>query len=75
MHCFYVFLIIQSDLGDRLMGAFQSNSKIPYSDVNLKDKSGRPPNWGPDSSLAEVSTIQLEFNDLSQSVTNPSYQV
>ena len=57
------------------MGAFKSGSSIPYSDVNLKDRAGRPPAWGPDSSLAEVATIQLEFNDLSQSLTNPRFQV
>ena len=57
------------------MGAFNSQSSIPYSDVNLKDKAGRPPNWGPDSSLAEVATIQLEFNDLSHALVNPIFQV
>lgn len=76
---FYILIIfqicIQSDLGERLMGAFNSRSSIPYSDVNLKDKSGRPPNWGPDSSLAEVATIQLEFNDLSHTLVNPLFQV
>lgn len=69
-----MYLNKASDLGDRLMGAFKSSSKIPYSDVNLKERQGRPPNWGPDSSLAEVATIQLEFNDLSQSLMNPQYQ-
>ena len=57
------------------MGAFNSRSSIPYSDVNLKEKSGRPPSWGPDSSLAEVATIQLEFNDLSHTLNNPMFQV
>ncbi|XP_066920509.1 endoplasmic reticulum mannosyl-oligosaccharide 1,2-alpha-mannosidase-like [Clytia hemisphaerica] len=69
-----MYLNKASDLGERLMGAFKSSSSIPYSDVNLKDKAGRPPAWGPDSSLAEVATIQLEFNDLSMSLTNPRYQ-
>ncbi len=31
-----VFLQKAKDLGDRLMGAFESPSGIPYSDVNLK---------------------------------------
>lgn len=57
------------------MGGFSSRSKIPYSDVHLKDKAGRPPAWGPDSSLAEVATIQLEFKDLSNSMINPKYKV
>jgi len=63
-----------ADLGNRLMGAFKSNSKIPYSDVHLQDKQGRPPAWGPDSSLAEVATIQLEFNDLSFTLQNPRFK-
>ena len=57
------------------MGAFKSTSKIPYSDVILGDKSGRPPAWSPDSSLSEVATIQLEFKDLSYLLNNPSYKV
>lgn len=57
------------------MGGFSSGSKIPYSDVHLRDKAGRPPGWGPDSSLSEVTTIQLEFIDLSNSLNNPKYKV
>jgi hypothetical protein len=43
------------------MAAFESTSPVPYSDVNLKQRTGHSPSWG-DSSLSEVSTIQLEFN-------------
>ena len=57
------------------MGAFGSTSKIPYADVVLGSKQGRPASWGPDSSLAEVATIQLEFNDLSLSLQNPRFKV
>ena len=49
-----------------MMGAFDSVSGIPYSDVNLKSKSGHSPKWSPDSSTSEVTTIQLEFRDLSR---------
>ncbi|XP_065646792.1 endoplasmic reticulum mannosyl-oligosaccharide 1,2-alpha-mannosidase [Hydra vulgaris] len=69
-----MYLEKAADLGDRLMGAFTSLSKIPYSDVTLGTKRGRPPAWGSDSSLSEVSTIQLEFNDLSYSLQNPSFR-
>ena len=49
--------------GDRLLAAFTSGSKIPFSDVNLGQRTARAPSWG-DSSLSEVSTIQLEFQYL-----------
>ena len=51
---------------DRLMGAFDTLSGVPYSDVNLKTKTGHAPKWSPDSSTSEVTTIQLEFRDLSR---------
>jgi len=61
-----VFLEKAKDLGQRLMGAFSSSSGIPYSDVNLKSTRGHAPKWSPDSSTSEVTTIQLEFRDLSR---------
>ncbi|GFR89029.1 mannosyl-oligosaccharide 1,2-alpha-mannosidase [Elysia marginata] len=54
-----------TELGQRLLPAFNSRSKIPYSDVNLAQGHARAPRWGPDSSTAEVATLQLEFRDLS----------
>lgn len=62
------------DLGDRLMYCFDSPSKIPYSDVNLKTKKAHPPRWGPDSTTSEVTTIQLEFRDLSRIFRDPKYE-
>lgn len=59
-----LFLRKAIDLGDRLMPSFKSGSGIPYSDVNLFTHHSHPPQWGPDSSVSEVTTIQLEFNDL-----------
>ncbi|XP_059157352.1 endoplasmic reticulum mannosyl-oligosaccharide 1,2-alpha-mannosidase-like isoform X2 [Physella acuta] len=61
------------DLGERLLNAFNHNSKIPYSDVNLANGIARPPKWGPDSSTSEVTTIQLEFRDLSLITGNPRF--
>lgn len=69
-----MFLEKAADLGERLLGAFNSRSKIPYSDVLLRDKVGKPPSWSPDSSLSEVTTIQLEFKDLSYALNNPAYK-
>lgn len=57
------------------MPCFDSPSKIPYSDVNLKTKKAHPPRWGPDSTTSEVTTIQLEFRDLSRILNDPTYEV
>jgi len=69
-----VFLEKAIDLGDRLMGSFDTPSGIPYSDVNLKTGKAHAPKWSPDSSTSEVSTIQLEFRDLSRATNNPKYE-
>lgn len=61
-----MFLEKAKDLGYRLAGAFNSPSRVPYSDVNLATKAGKQPAWGAESSLAEFTTIQLEFRDLSR---------
>ena len=57
------------------MPAFQSGSPVPYSDVNLRDHTAHAPRWGPDSSTSEVTTIQLEFIDLSRQTGDPKYEV
>lgn len=53
------------------MPCFLSPSGIPYSDVNLSAMLAHAPKWSPDSSTSEVSTIQMEFRDLSR-LTNIS---
>ena len=67
--------LIQIDLGDRLLPCFKSRSNVPYSDVNLMKGVAHAPRWGPDSSVSEVSTIQLEFKDLSYITGNSKYGV
>ncbi|CAL1536742.1 unnamed protein product [Lymnaea stagnalis] len=62
------------ELGNRLLPAFNHGSKIPYSDVNLATADARPPKWGPDSSTSEVTTIQLEFRDLSLVTGDKKYE-
>ena len=57
------------------MPAFKSASSIPYSDVNLLTHFAHAPRWGPDSSVSEVTTIQLEFKDLSYITGNSKYKV
>ena len=71
----YVCENFQKELGDRLLPCFESPSKIPFSDVNLKTGHSHAPEWGPDSSVSEVSTIQLEFRDLSMLTGDEKYQV
>lgn len=69
-----MFLTKATDLGDRLLPCFDSPSQIPYSDVNLATMKAHSPKWSPDSSTSEVTTIQLEFRDLTRSTGNPVYE-
>lgn len=68
-----IFLDKAVDLGDRLMYAFNPKSGVPYSDVNIGTHRAHKPKWGPDSSTSEVTTIQLEFRELSRLTGDPKY--
>ena len=68
------YIFFSSLFFPRLMGSFDTQSGIPFSDVNLKTRLGHAPKWSPDSSTSEVTTIQLEFRDLSRSTGNPMYE-
>jgi mannosyl-oligosaccharide alpha-1,2-mannosidase len=54
------------DLADRLLGAFQTPSGIPLSNINLGTREGVPDmgNQGV-ASLAEAASLQLELKYLS----------
>lgn len=74
-----VFLDRARQLGDGLMPAFGSGwSPIPLSSVSLRDRTARAPaglGWGdPDTSTSEVTSIQLEFVDLSRQTGDPRYE-
>jgi len=69
-----VFLEKARDVGTRLMGSFTSPSGIPYSDLHLRSSRGHAPKWSPDSSTSEVTTIQLEFRDLSRCTNDNSFE-
>lgn len=69
-----MFLTKSAELGNRLLPSFLSPSGIPYSDVNLGERTAHSPKWSPDSSTSEVTTIQLEFRDLSRSLEIPIYE-
>lgn len=68
-------LPLQKDIGSRLMPAFNTPSKIPYSDVNIGKGTAHPPRWTSDSTVAEVTSIQLEFRELARLTQEPQYQV
>ncbi|KAF4098738.1 endoplasmic reticulum mannosyl-oligosaccharide 1,2-alpha-mannosidase isoform X2 [Onychostoma macrolepis] len=69
-----LFLDKAKDIGFRLMPAFKTPSKIPYSDVNIGKGTAHPPRWTTDSTVAEVTSIQLEFRELSRLTQDPQYQ-
>ncbi|XP_062399026.1 mannosidase, alpha, class 1B, member 1b [Sardina pilchardus] len=70
-----LFLEKAIDIGTRLMPAFNTPSKIPYSDVNIGAGTAHPPRWTSDSTVAEVTSIQLEFRELSHVTQDPRYQM
>uniref|UniRef100_A0A668UES3 alpha-1,2-Mannosidase n=1 Tax=Oreochromis aureus TaxID=47969 RepID=A0A668UES3_OREAU len=61
-----LFLDKAKDIGSRLLPAFNTPSKIPYSDVNIGKGTAHPPHWTSDSTVAEVTSIQLEFRELTE---------
>ncbi|KAF2904912.1 hypothetical protein ILUMI_01268 [Ignelater luminosus] len=62
------------DLGDRLLPCFETEMGVPFSDINLFTRKAHAPKWSPDSSTSEVTTIQLEFRDLSRSSGISKYE-
>lgn len=69
-----LFKIKATDLGNRLLPCFNSPSRVPFSDVNLRTGNAHAPRWGPDSSTSEVTTIQIEFRDLSRVTGDIKYK-
>ncbi|KAM9116759.1 endoplasmic reticulum mannosyl-oligosaccharide 1,2-alpha-mannosidase isoform 1-T1 [Pangshura tecta] len=69
-----LFLEKAKDIGSRLMPAFNTPSKIPYSDVNIGRGTAHPPRWTSDSTVAEVTSIQLEFRELSRLTGDEKFQ-
>lgn len=63
-----------TDLADRLMGAYESGSGVPYASVNLNTSRGVPSHMdGGASSTAEATTLQLEMKYLSKLTGEPMY--
>ncbi|POS85078.1 hypothetical protein EPUL_003410, partial [Erysiphe pulchra] len=62
-----LYLEKAKDLADRIIGAFDSPSGIPFASVNLKTSTGLPSHEdGGASSTAEAATLQLEFKYLAK---------
>jgi mannosyl-oligosaccharide alpha-1,2-mannosidase len=63
-----------TDLADRLLGAFDSKSGIPYASINLNTSVGIPSHAdGGASSTAEATTVQLEFKYLAKLTGEAEY--
>lgn len=63
------FLRLATDLGDRLLPAFRTETGMPQRYVNLRTGALR----GPVSNPAEIGTLMLEFGTLSKLTGNPVY--
>ena len=63
-----------SDLADRLLGAYESTSGVPFASINLHTMSGIPSHAdGGASSTAEATTLQLEMKYLSKLTGETTY--
>ena len=63
-----------ADLADRLLGAFNSESGVPYASVNLKTSDGIPSHAdGGASSTAEAASVQLEMKYLAKLTGESNY--
>ncbi|XP_075403801.1 endoplasmic reticulum mannosyl-oligosaccharide 1,2-alpha-mannosidase-like [Tenrec ecaudatus] len=67
-----LFLGKAEDLGERLLPAFQTHSKLPHSHVNLA--TGEVHSAFMQSSVAQVGSIQLEFRELSRLTGKEKFQ-
>lgn len=62
-----LYLEKATDLADRLLGAYDSNSGVPYASVNLHTMQGIPSHDdGGASSTAEATSLQLEMKYLAK---------
>ncbi|KAI4133467.1 MAG: hypothetical protein LQ338_000203 [Usnochroma carphineum] len=69
-----LYLEKATDLADRLLGAFDSNSGVPYASVNLKTLKGVPSHADNGaSSTAEATSLQLEFKYLAMLTGEKDY--
>lgn len=63
-----------TDLAERLLGAFESETGIPYASVNLNTSTGIPSHSDRGaSSTAEATSVQLEFKYLAKLTGEAEY--
>ncbi len=65
---------VQVELGDVLLRCFDSPSGVPYSDVTLHTGVPHGPKWETHSTVSEVTSIQLEFRELSRLTGDSRYR-
>lgn len=69
-----LYLEKATDLADRLLGAYESDSGIPFASVNLKTRKGIPSHGDAGaSSTAEAATLQLEMKYLAKLTGEKQY--
>jgi len=69
-----LYLEKAADLADRIMGAFESDSGVPYASVNLKTSKGATSHADSGaSSTAEAASLQLEFKYLASLTGEKNY--
>ena len=69
-----LYLEKATDLADRLLGAYDSNSGIPFASVNLKTRKGIPSHGDAGaSSTAEAASLQLEMKYLAKLTGEKQY--
>lgn len=69
-----LYLEKAADLADRLLGAYDSESGVPYASVNLKTLKGVPSHAdGGASSTAEAASVQLEMKYLAKLTGEKNY--
>lgn len=69
-----LYLEKAADLADRILGAFDSDSGVPYASVNLKTSQGKASHVdGGASSTAEATSLQLEFKYLAMLTGEKNY--
>ncbi|KAI9797025.1 MAG: mannosyl-oligosaccharide alpha-1,2-mannosidase [Piccolia ochrophora] len=69
-----LYLEKATDLADRLMGAFDSQSGVPFASVNLQNSKGIPSHADDGaSSTAEAASVQLEMKYLAKLTGEMNY--
>ena len=69
-----LYLEKAADLADRILGAFDSDSGVPYASVNLQTSKGKTSHSDAGaSSTAEAASLQLEFKYLASLTGEKNY--